>query len=210
MRVVGVLGTKGGAGKTTLCTALAVRASAESSVAVVDLDPQASTSSWWERRGKPDNPTLYRGADRASEAVEALTLTSPHDYVFFDGPPGSVITTQDAVDVSSVVVMPIRASALDIGASADLLTMCEAAGVPVLAVINDLGQHDSKLADNARALLVSWGVEVAATVVKHRSQYINAVTTGAVGPEKDREARREIDALWGEVLAVVKRVAVPA
>ena len=58
-RVVTLAGTKGGTGKTTLASALAVRAAEDSpKVALIDLDPLASLSSWSTRRGKTKNPKL--------------------------------------------------------------------------------------------------------------------------------------------------------
>ena len=54
MRVVVLAAVKGGVGKTTLASCLAVRAAEESKrVALVDLDPQESLVGWWERRGLP-------------------------------------------------------------------------------------------------------------------------------------------------------------
>ena len=53
MIAIAVVNTKGGVGKTTLTTALAVRAAQESErVAVVDFDPQGSLANWWDRRGR--------------------------------------------------------------------------------------------------------------------------------------------------------------
>jgi CobQ/CobB/MinD/ParA nucleotide binding domain len=82
MHIIGVLNGKGGVGKTTLTACLAVRAAKDGAaqVAVVDLDPANSYAEWYARRGSPDNPTLFRGVDRASDAVEALRLTSPYTH----------------------------------------------------------------------------------------------------------------------------------
>src|SRR5271168_4582939 len=109
MYVIGFLNSTGGVGKSTLCAAVAVRAAQESRrVCIVDLDPQESVADWWRRRGQPANPTLFKGADRASDAVEALALDG-WDWVFLDGPPGSLILTDDAIKVSNFVVIPMRA-----------------------------------------------------------------------------------------------------
>ena len=148
-----------------------------------------------------------RGVDHASDAVEALQLTSPYDYVFLDGPPGSILVTEDAVRVSTLVVIPIRASGLDLGSSRDTIQVCQDYGTAYLVVINGKGQHDGRLVDEARALLRSWKVPVADTVVAHRVQYVNAMTTGKTGPEKDRKAAEEIEALWAEVKAAVRKAA---
>ena len=205
MIVIGILNSKGGVGKTTLTAACAVRAAATHAVCVVDLDSQGSFSDWYARRDSPDNPALLVGEDRASEAVEALGLTSPYEFVFLDGPPGSLIVTEDAVRSSTLVVIPVRASGFDLMASQDCISLCQEAGTPCLVVINGKTQYDGKLVEQARELLAQWRVPVAETVVAHRVQYVNAVTTGKTGPEKDRKAAAEIDALWREIMAAARK-----
>jgi chromosome partitioning protein len=214
MHVIGILNTKGGCGKTTLTTCLAVRAvgpvgtplgKAEAQVAVVDLDPQSSYSDWYARRGSPDNPALLLGEDRASDAVEALLLTSPYDYVFVDGPTNALLITEDAIKASTFVIIPMKASGLDLAAAQDCISLCNELKTPYLVVINDKGQHDDKLVKEANNLLFSWNVPIAKTVISHRVPYINAITTGKTGPEKDKKAAEEIDALWIEVKTAVRK-----
>jgi chromosome partitioning protein len=208
MLVIGVLNTKGGTGKTTLAECLSVCAAQDGArVAVVDLDPQTSLSDWYRRRGSPGNPNLYRGSDRASDAVEALQLTSAYDYVFLDGPPGALMVTEDAVKASTLVLIPIRASGIDLTSSQDCISLCQEHGTPFLVVINAMTRGDARLVEEARSLLFSWKVPMANTAVKHRLQYINAITTGKTGPEKDKEAKAEIETLWAEVKAAVKKAA---
>jgi chromosome partitioning protein len=207
MQIIGVLNTKGGAGKTTVTTCLAVRAAQEAKVAVCDLDPQSSYSDWYLRRGSPDNPALLTGADRASEAVESLRLTSAYDYVFLDGPPGSLLVTEDAIKTATLVLIPMRASGLDLGASQDCIQLCQDLGVPFFVIINDKGQHDGKLVEQAQAVLASWKVRVAEQVIGHRVAFVNAITTGKTGPEKDKKAADEIDNVWTEVKAAIKKAA---
>ena len=51
MRVLSVVSTKGGVGKTTLTVHLAVAAQQSGErVLVLDLDPQASAVQWWKDR----------------------------------------------------------------------------------------------------------------------------------------------------------------
>jgi chromosome partitioning protein len=209
MHIIGVLNGKGGVGKTTLTACLGVRAAEDpgAQVAVVDLDPANSFAEWYARRGSPDNPALYRGVDHASDAVEALQLTSSYNWLFLDGPPNSVLLTEDAIRVSTLVLIPIRPSGLDLGSSRDTIQMCQDYGTAYLVVINGKGQHDGRLVDEARVLLRSWKVPVAEQVIAHRLQFINAMTTGKTGPEKDPKAGAEIDALWAEVKAAVRKAA---
>jgi chromosome partitioning protein len=207
MLVIGVLNSKGGVGKSTLTAAFAVRAARDNVVCVVDLDSQCSYSDWYTRRGSPDNPALLMGEDRASDAIEALRLTSPYEIVLLDGPPGSLIVTEDAIKVCDLVVIPLRASGLDLMASRDAVRLCQQSGTAFLCVLNDVNARDAKsLGENARNTLHTYKIPIAKTAVAHRVPYINAMTSGKTGPEKDKAAAEEIDALWLEV----KRAAVAA
>lgn len=207
MNVVGILNTKGGAGKTTLVTCLAVRAAKEALAAVLDLDPQSSYSLWYKLRGSPENPALLTGSDRASDAVEALQLTSPYDWIFLDGPPGSILVTEDAIKVSTFVIIPVRTSVLDLHASRDCIALCQEHGTPFFAVINATRSGDKRLIEETESILRSWDVPVAKQPIVHRIAYTDAITTGRTGPEKDRKAAAEIDALWKEVLEAVRKAA---
>lgn len=201
MNVIGFLNTKGGVGKSTLCAGVAVRAAKDSPrVCIVDLDPQQSVADWWRRRGAPENPILFRGAERASEAVEALELDG-WDFVFLDGPPGSLIVTQDAIGVSTLVVVPMRASGLDLMASQDCVEMCQEASVPLLVAINQARGAKDKIVEAARASLFTRSIPVASTVVGTRAAFVTAMTSGKTGAEKDTAAADEIDALWREIKA---------
>lgn len=200
MIVIGVLNTKGGVGKSTLTAAFAVRAALDNSVCVVDLDPQGSYSDWYVRRGSPDNPALLTGEERASEAVEALHLNAPYEFVFFDGPPGALVVTEDAIKSCDLVVIPMRASGLDLMASQDCVRLCQQHSIAYLCVLNDVSARDVRsLGENARSTLLTYKIPLARTAVVHRAPYVNAMTSGKTGPEKNRAAFDEIDALWSEV-----------
>ena len=58
MKTIALIGQKGGSGKTTIATALAVRAALDGkSVALIDLDPQGTATKWAELRGQ-DTPAI--------------------------------------------------------------------------------------------------------------------------------------------------------
>lgn len=207
MRIISVVSGKGGAGKTTIASALAVRAVQDKArVAMVDLDPQASLASWWKRRGSTDNPGIYTNVDKASDAVERLQLNEAPDYCIIDTPPAFVATMQDAVGCADLVVIPIRPSALDLVGSEDAVLMAREAGVRHLCVIND-AEPRWKSTHTARDYLLAAGVPIAETTIAHRQAYLAAMASGKTGPEIDRskgkDAEAEITALWREVKAAL-------
>ena len=211
MRVISVVSSKGGVGKTTLASMLAVKAARTSKrVCMVDLDPQRSLVGWWQRRGRTENPTIFDGVDLASEAVERLSHDG-WDWVFIDTPPAFVNLISDAVKACDLAVIPLRASALDLIASEDAVLAARDAGRAHLCVIND-AEPRWKTTHSARDYLLAASVPVAKTIITHRAVYLSAMTSGKTGPEIDRTlaAGKEIDALWDEVVNALEAAHVKA
>lgn len=202
MNVVVLAATKGGVGKTTLASALSVRAAEESKrVALIDLDPQESLASWWERRGSTGNPKLFENVEATAEAIELL-MSRGFEWVFIDTPPGGLKFTEPAIAAADIVLIPTRASALDVEAVDVVVELCRARHKPFAFIINHANPQ-WKLTKSTAAYLRSSGHTVLDQFVAYRMAYIAAMTLGKSGPEVERDgaARGEIDALW---LAVKK------
>jgi chromosome partitioning protein len=202
--VIALAATKGGVGKTTLASALAVRASEESKrVALIDMDTQPSLSSWWDRRGQPTNPKLFDGVDAVSEAVE-LIISQRFEWVFIDTPPGSVLRIEPVIASADFVLVPLQASALDVEAVGPVVDLCRDKRKPFAVVINRADPR-WKLTKTTISYLRSIGCDVLEPVIASRLPYAAAMTVGKSAAElKDDGAKAEIDALWGAVTALVK------
>lgn len=205
MRVITIASSKGGVGKTTLASLLAVKAASISSqVCIVDLDPQGSLGSWWQRRGRPGNPALADAYDTASEAVGALR-NDGWEWLIIDTPPAFVHVITDAIRAADLAVIPLKASALDLVASEDSVLAARDASVQHLCVITD-AEPRWKTTNAARDYLRAAGVPVAETIITHRAAYVAAMTAGKAGPEVDRTdaTQREIDSLWAEIVTALE------
>lgn len=205
MHVIALAATKGGVGKTTLASALAVRAADESKrVALVDLDPQESLASWWDRRGKVSNPQLFENVDATAEAIELL-ISQGFEWVFIDTPPGFLKFTEPAIVAADFVLVPIRASALDVEAADAVVDACQELKKPFAFVLNHANPQ-WKLTKTTTAYLRSKGYAVLEPMIAYRMAYIAAMTLGKSAPEieKDGQARKEIDALWLALKKLVK------
>ena len=63
MKILSVIGQKGGTGKTTIATGIAVQATRQGrNVAIIDLDPQCNAAKWSDRRSKKSQLTKEKGA----------------------------------------------------------------------------------------------------------------------------------------------------
>ena len=94
MRTIVIASRKGGAGKTTICTLLAVEAerAGAGAVAMVDLDPMRGLTQWWEAR-KADAPTLV-ASDGGAVAAFAAAKVSGAALVLVDTPPATAPGTR--------------------------------------------------------------------------------------------------------------------
>ncbi|MDQ2734104.1 MAG: ParA family protein, partial [Pseudomonadota bacterium] len=72
MKVLAVIGQKGGSGKTNTALGLAVAAvKAGRRVAVIDLDPQATAANWSDRREDKESPAVVScQAARLAQVLE--------------------------------------------------------------------------------------------------------------------------------------------
>jgi chromosome partitioning protein len=209
MKTVALINTKGGVGKTTLSSNLAVWVAQHGKrVAMVDLDPQRSLASWWKRRGQSDNPCIFTGADNAADAVEILSNDAPQegpwDYCFLDSPPSALLLIQEAVAAADVVLIPCKAGGHDVDAMRDALRIAHHSGKPYKIVINETMPRE-KAQDALRAMLTNSGFPVATIDIGRRTSFSNGASVGKAGFEMgDKEAAAQIEALWSEVLALLK------
>ncbi|MCY4028459.1 MAG: ParA family protein [Acidobacteria bacterium] len=84
MTTISILSQKGGAGKTSLAINLAGAAETAGQDAVsIDLDPQASAKSWYDRRDK-ENPVVISA--QAAALSEVLATAAAHGADRASGP----------------------------------------------------------------------------------------------------------------------------
>ena len=202
-KTVAVVNTKGGVGKTTLTAALGVRAMQDGArVGLVDMDPQLSLTQWWQRRGEPDNPIVYRDGGTTHDAIDAL-LADGCDWVFIDSPPAFLTVVQETIEAADFVLVPMTPSAFDLGASQDVVMLARDAGAAFMCVMNNVGQYEKKIAASVRDLLIQSDVPLATQTIAGRPMHKQGATVGKAAAElaNGAAAAAEIDALWIEIKA---------
>jgi chromosome partitioning protein len=207
LRVVTFANVKGGVGKSTLCSALAVRASKDSKrVALLDLDPQESLASWWTRRGRTRNPKLHE-VDATTEAIEML-IAEGWEWVFIDTGPAKIDLIEPGIVVADLVIIPTRPSAFDIEQAGIIVELCEIHGKPHAFLFNQ-ADPSTKLTRTAMKYLADevGGRVIKRPIITYQQAYMAALTVGKSGPEVDKEgdARAEIEALWIEVNKLLEK-----
>jgi chromosome partitioning protein len=209
MKVITVAAPKGGSGKSTVASVLAVRAAMESArVAMFDLNAdQASLTQWWVLRGEPMNPRLIEPENLARD-IEVLKAEG-FDWLIMDTPPIDTDLIELAVLKSDAVVIPVRASVFDIGAIEAIVEICKNRRKPFAFLLSAVDTKFKTLNEKAKASLVTDG-PIFANFLSYRMAYINALTAGKVGFEIDKTLQPEVDGLWTEVKRLAAHGPMPA
>lgn len=123
MKVLSLLNQKGGVGKTTLATNLAVALSqAKKRVLFVDADPQGSGLDWSAaRQGQSLFPVV--GIPKDTIHREIKKLGEGYDWVIIDGPPRVYPVAKSAIAASDIVIIPVQPSPYDVWAAKEIVDL---------------------------------------------------------------------------------------
>jgi chromosome partitioning protein len=208
MFTISLVGQKGGTGKTTAALGLAVQAArAGRSVAVIDLDPQATAANWKDRR-KEENPAVVSAQASRLRPTLAACMSAELDFVFIDTAGRNDDSALNALRVSDLALIPTRPNMVEIetlGAVNDLLRL---AGNPqAFVLLNGIHPSATKQADEARETIQRmFGLTSCPIHLCHRSAYADAPTTGRAPQELDADGKAavELDRLFLFICELVK------
>jgi chromosome partitioning protein len=139
MKTIAIASAKGGVGKSTITSALAVRACLDSlRVALIDLNvDQANLTQWWMTRRQPMNPRLVMDIESIPEEVRKLSADG-YDWLLIDRPPAEMDLIEQSVVLADFVLVPVKASIFDINSTDAVVTMCKEHGKRFAFVMSDV------------------------------------------------------------------------
>ncbi|MEM1385537.1 MAG: ParA family partition ATPase [Pseudomonadota bacterium] len=182
-RVILFAQQKGGAGKSTLVTQLAVALSqAGDRVRVIDLDPQRSTTDWFGVRTKQNGAIKPTDLDLVDSTEwrarsDILHAAREADFVLVDSPGAAGAVGRGAMRTAQFALIPCQPSAPDIWASADTLDMVRREKLPHAVVLNRVPPR-GRVVDSATGELLNSGAPVMSTRIGARLAFCEAFMSG--------------------------------
>jgi len=114
MLTVSILAQKGGSGKTTLAQCLAVAATRDGKdVAILDMDPQGSVTSWKQRRGDQEPAVVPVTLAQLTEKLD-IAQEAGADLIIIDTPARLSDWAMEAARFSDLVIVPSKATVKDL------------------------------------------------------------------------------------------------
>jgi len=206
MKTLALLSQKGGSGKTTLAIHLAIAAErAGHSVAMLDLDPQGSSTAWGDSRVDETPSVTSIHANRLTQA-KAVAAKAGASLIIIDSAPHSADDAVAATEVSDLVLTPCRPGILDLRAIATTARIIKLVGKPGFVVLNHAPPRAPRLIEDAIEAVKHHGMDVAPIVIHQRSAFAHSLTMGQAAQEyePDGKAAEEITFLFQWVSKTIK------
>ncbi|HEX6013421.1 MAG TPA: AAA family ATPase [Geminicoccaceae bacterium] len=184
MRVLSLVSQKGGVGKTTLATALAVAAHRDGKRPVlIDLDPQASASFWMDTRQDDGLAVSAIPSSRLGHVLKAAAEAGA-ELAVIDTPPFAKDIAYEAAERADFVLVPTRPAVLDVMAmtrTIDLIKAFQKQAAVVLTFCPPAGKEIDDTEVAVRAL----EAELCPVRIGTRIAYSRAQQSGLAAQELD-------------------------
>jgi chromosome partitioning protein len=154
MRTIAFVTQKGGSGKSTIASSLAVAAhEMKEKVCVIDMDPQGSLANWAKTRGVGDIEVIASGAARLPALLASLERRG-FTLAILDTPGAEGAASSAAMQVADLNIIPSRPSMFDLWASARMRAALKDIGGDFVFLLNQCppAQQTARVQDGVETL----------------------------------------------------------
>ena len=189
MKTIAVVCQKGGAGKTTIATALAVAGRKKrQQVTLFDLDPQASASFWAELRD-----------DESPKVIDCQPVLLPRrldqerkagcDLAVIDTPPVAKDTALEAGTLADFVLIPCRPDVLDFQSVAQTIQQMQQFSRPYAVLLNQVPPNGGPEVREVIEALEAMDAPLCPVQVCQRKAHARAQKDGLTAQELDPDSK---------------------
>jgi chromosome partitioning protein len=206
LRTVAVVALKGGSGKTTVATHLALAAHLRDvNVLLVDTDPQRSARDVLSARSEP-GPACILASGPSLMAAQFAAVDERRGLFVIDTAAGAVEDVTEAIVLADLTILVVRPTLLDLAGMARTYKLVKKLGKPCTVVMNQAPVAregtEAPLVKRIMAGLDYMQAPVAPVVLRARSIYQTSLERGrSVEETSDRAAAAEIAELWDFIRA---------
>ena len=205
MKVISIISQKGGAGKTTIALHLAVAAELDNKkTAVIDLDPQASSTNWGDSRAADKPVVVSAQASRLSNILSSAEEAGA-TLSIIDTAPHSESSALAAARSADIILIPCRPAILDLRAINNSIDLARIAGKKAFVLLN-ANPARGTLTEEAKKAIADYKIEIAPVIIGQRSSFVHSLTAGLVAQEFDPsgKASQEISQLYEWICRQIK------
>lgn len=201
MRTIAVIALKGGSGKTTVATHIALAAHLRGLKALVaDIDPQRSASEILKARGA-GAPHSVSTDGAGLFAAQIAAVGADIDAMVIDTAAGAVEEVGQAIVLADLSLLVVRPTLLDIAATVRTVDIVRRLRKPILVVVNQAPVPrdgvEPPTVKRALKALEFMRLPIAPAILRSRAIYQTALETGRSAEETlDVNATREVAELW--------------
>jgi chromosome partitioning protein len=208
-KIVLIGGEKGGSGKSTTATNLAVYLKLEGlDVMLLDADKQATSTKWVARRNEAGYPEIHSAQKLGDIYRTAIDLASRYQYVVIDAGGRDSRELRTGMVAADLIYVPIKASQADLETLPvvdELVSLSRGMnhGLQVRTLLCMAPTNERiKEVEDARALLADFPeLPLSSCIIRERKIYRDALLLGkGVVEMKNSDARAEIQLLGQEIL----------
>ena len=200
MKTIIVANQKGGSGKSTLVTHLAVAAerAGDGPVVLTDTDPQGTTADWFNAREADTPGYVPTTVANLAEKIAALKKAGAA-WLFVDTAPAISGQNAELLRLADLVIVPLCASPNDLRALAKTLPLLQASGKPFVFVMTRVNPQARVTVQTVMALS-EYG-QVLQPPLRERVSYPTSMIDGRTVQEIDGSGPggAEVAELWNSV-----------
>lgn len=216
MKIISLINSKGGVGKTTLAINLAAYLYHHTPVhtapriLVVDADKQGSVRDWQEAFTGSENRYRFDvvAADRKATlaSIKDVIEASNYAYTIIDTPGNISDITTTAISISDVCLIPICPSPYDVWATFDIVELIKTRqqvtdGLPVAAYVINRAIPNTRISKEVADYLETCALPIIGEPITQRVDYASSAKEGmTIYDTPNRAAKAEINALGEGVL----------
>lgn len=204
-KVIAILNTKGGCGKSTLATNIARALQiGGASVLIADSDPQGTARNW-RRSNENEDLVGVVGIDRPTLEKDIPSISHAFDYIMIDGAAKLQEMLVSALKTADIVLIPVQPSAADIWGCSELVELVKArqqiTGKPKAAFLVSRQITGTRLAADIADALREFGIYIFGSRTSQRVVYVEALNRGStvVDLEPQGLAAKEILSITDEL-----------